>query len=82
MLSVMQEEMFYEYVESICEQEEVDSMTHEYCDETLGWDVYLVELTSGKEYYLIADHAPLALLAKGGIVASCEDAIETYQSIE
>ena len=80
MLSPIQEENLIAYLEEISDHDEVDciSLALE-CDD---YDVYLVEMMSGREYFVIYDQQPLSVLAKSGICSGPQDAIEIYDAFD
>lgn len=80
MLSPIQEENLIAYLEEISDHDEVDciSLALE-CDD---YDVYLVEMMSGREYFVIYDQQPLSVLAKSGICSEPQDAIEIYDAFD
>lgn len=79
MLYPIQEENLIAYLEELSDCDEVESINLALeCDD---YDIYLAEMMSGREYFIIYNQQPLSVLAKSGICSSAEDAIELYESL-
>ena len=79
MLYPIQEENLIAYLEELSDCDEVESIYLALeCDD---YDIYLAEMMSGREFFVIYNQQPLSVLAKSGICSSAEDAIELYESL-
>lgn len=79
MLYPIQEENLIAYLEELSDCDEVESINLALeCDD---YDIYLAEMMSGREFFVIYNQQPLSVLAKSGICSNAEDAIELYESL-
>ena len=80
MLTLLQEENLIDYLEELSYGDEVESITLSL--EENDYDVYIAQMVSGREYYILYHQQPLSVFAKSSICQNAEDAISLYESIE
>lgn len=78
MLYPIQEENIIEQLEVLSDHDEVAEITFAYEDDE--YDIYVAEMVSGREFFIIFNQQPLAFLAKSNICKNANDALEIYLS--
>ena len=80
MLYPIQEENLIAYLEELSDYDEVERI--ELALECDDYDIYVAEMMSGREYFVIYNQQPLSVLAKSGICNEPQDAIEIFEAFD
>lgn len=79
MLEAIRKETIMTYVSEVFSQQEVEDAVF---IDTIGddpqVDIWLVEMETGEEYWVVDDHSSLHLYHKSGILQSAQRAYDTY----
>ena len=68
------------YLEELSDHDEVERI--ELALECNDYDIYVAEMMSGREYFVIYNQQPLSVLAKSGICSNPQDAIEIFEAFD